>query len=258
MIDFFLAMMAAGINSADGAGTGDAATAQTQATPPAIVQPVTPPTTATETTPAEVAPTAPIGDTLATLAPAPTPGPATPSANVDLGSGVVIGEGVLLEGVPATPTAQAPVPQAVPAPPDSAAPVMNMAVVPAGLVAEPQTPTGKFTTAAEVKPILNATKGNWVAVREFNGQDLLYVTHIWSWRCGLHAMAISVNDEPMQNWPLPECHMKYTTPSAILEEDGLPYLTLKSGSVRTIDIQIVYDDLSMDAARFERGNILIP
>lgn len=254
MIDFFLAMMAAGINSADGAGTGDAAIAQV--TPPAIIQPVTPPATVTETVPSEAVPTAPIGDTLATLAP--VPAPATPSVDINLGASVIIGQGVLLEGVPATPTAQAPVPTVAPAPPMPAAPRLNMAVVPAGLVAEPQTPTGKFTTAAEVKPILNATKGNWVAVREYNGQDFLYVTHIWSWRCGLHAMAISVNDEPMQNWPLPPCHMQYTSPSAILEEDGVPALTLKLGSVRTIDIQLVYDDLSMDVATFERGNILIP
>jgi len=251
MIDFFLAMMAAGINSADGATSGDAAIAQ--ATPPAIVAPETPPTATAETAPAE---TAPAGDTLATVVPAPAP-----SATVNMGSNVIIGGGVLLEGVPATPTGQTPAPQvaAVPeAPAAPAGPAMNMAVVPAGLVAEPQTPTGKFTTAAEVKPILNATKGNWVAVREYNGQELVYVTHIWAWRCGLHAMAISLNDEPMQNWPLPECHMKYTTPSAILDEDGLPYLTLKLGSVQTIDIQLVYDDLSMDAVRFERGNILIP
>lgn len=170
--------------------------------------------------------------------------------NVTQGAGVVIGGASLLEGT------QAQAPAAVPEAP--ATPAFNMAVVPPGLVAEPQMPSGKFTTAAEVKPILSATQGNWVAVREFNGKDLLYVTHLWGWRCGLHAMAISVNDEPMQNWPLPPCHMKYTTPNAILEEDGLPYLSLRLGTVETIEIQIVYDDLSMERARFERGNVLIP
>ena len=134
----------------------------------------------------------------------------------------------------------------------------NMSVVPAGLQAEPQTPSGKFTTAAEIKPILDATRGNWVAVRDYDGKDWLYVTHIWSWRCGLKAMAISVNGETMQNWPMPPCHEQFTTPNAVLEDDGLPVLTFRQGSVQTITIQIVYDDLSMDVASFERGNVLIP
>jgi len=154
--------------------------------------------------------------------------------------------------------ATAAAPEQNPTAPVAQTPAFNMDVVPAGLVAEPQSPTGKFTTAAEIKPIMQATRGNWVAVREYNGQDLLYVTHIWGWRCGLSAMAISVNDEPMQNWPLPACHTQYATPNAVLETDGLPYLTLKQGAVQTIDIQLVYDDLSMDAARFVRGNVLIP
>lgn len=239
MIDFILAMMAAGVNSADGSSAADDLRAAQ--TPPAIVAPAT-----QQPQVAEVSPT-------------PTPAPAAPSASVNLGENVIIGQSVLLEGVPATPTAQTPAPQTTPEP--DALPTVqgfNMAVVPAGLLAEPQTPSGKFTTAAEVKPILNVTKGSWIAVREYEGQDLLYVTHLWSWRCGLHAMAISINDEPMQNWPLPPCHMEYTTPAAILEEDGLPYLTLKSGSVRSVDIQVVYDDLSMDAVTFQRGDVLIP
>ncbi|GLQ26031.1 hypothetical protein [Sulfitobacter pacificus] len=163
---------------------------------------------------------------------------------------VVIGQGMVIEGtpVPATPNAAA----------DTSQQQFNMTVVPAGLTPEAQTPSGKFTTAAEVKPILNATKGNWVAVREYDGQDLLYVTHLWAWRCGLKAMAISVNGETMQNWPLPPCHTEFSTPNAVLAEDGAPYLTLRLGSVQDITIQIVYDDLSMDVARFARGDVLTP
>ena len=47
------------------------------------------------------------------------------------------------------------------------------AVVPSSnLVAEDQTPTGKFTTATEVKPILAMTLANWIGVWEWNGNDL--------------------------------------------------------------------------------------
>lgn len=134
----------------------------------------------------------------------------------------------------------------------------DMSVVPSGLEAEPQAPSGKFLTATEVKPILDATKANWVAVRDYEGQDWLYVTHLWSWRCGLKALAISVNGEGLQNWPLPACHTQFTTPNAVLEDDGLPVMTFGQNTVQTVTIQIVYDDLSMDVATFERGNVLIP
>jgi hypothetical protein len=214
MFDLIFAVVAAGLNAAGGAPEPNAAT-RTQAT--SVVA------------------------------------PQVTSPNVSIGEGsVVIGQGALVNGLPAAPAQPAPIPV------QSPEGAFNMSVVPAGLVADPQTPTGKFTTAAEVKPIMQATKGNWVAVREYDGHDLLYVTHIWAWRCGLHAMAISVNGETMQNWPLPECHMKYTTPGAILEEDGTPFLRMRLGSIETIEIQIVYDDLTIEAATFERGNVLIP
>jgi len=185
---------------------------------------------------------------------------ATPPASVTIApDSVVVGQGVLVEGAQATAEPQTALP-VLPAPAagGDTETGFNMDVVPAGLVAEPQTPSGKFTTATEVKPIMQATKGNWIAVREYEGKDWLYVTHIFSWRCGLAAMAISVNGEPMQNWPLPDCHMNNTTPNALLEEDGLPLLTFRLGSVETITIQVVYDDLSMDVASFQRGNVLIP
>lgn len=167
--------------------------------------------------------------------------------------------------VPAAPVAVAEAAPATPAPATPAAPTatdvsegFNMSVVPLGLTADPQTPTGTFTTATEVKPILTATKGSWVALRDYEGQDLLYITTLWSWRCGLKAIAISLNDEPMQNWPMPACHSGTATPNAILPDDGLPYLTLRQGAVQRISVQIVYDDLSMDQAQYERGAVLLP
>lgn len=124
-------------------------------------------------------------------------------------------------------------------------------------VAEPQVPTGKFTTATEIKPIMGATRANWVALREYDGQDLLYVTHVLSWRCGLVGLRVSVNGAPMRDWPLPPCQEDTAQPNAIPEEARI-YETHPLGSVSSIAVEIVYDDLSRDSAEFERKAVLMP
>lgn len=181
---------------------------------------------------------------------------------IGFGGSAAPSDGVGRPGGPMT--VQAPARPAAPASPASpqkpAAPpqAFHMAAVPPGLVAEDQPPTGRFTTAAEVKPILNATRGNWIAVREYEGKDFVYVTHLWSWRCGLAAMAIAVNDAPMKNLPMPPCHDAQPAPNAILDDDPQPYLTFDLGAVQTVRVQLVYDDLSMDLVGFTRGDVLIP
>ena len=126
------------------------------------------------------------------------------------------------------------------------------------LQGEPQVATGKFLTALEVKPILGATKANWVAVRDFNGQDLVYVTHLWAWRCGLVQMELSINRAPYEIWPMPACHLDAGYPNAVLPDDGLPYRGFARGSVAEIAVRITYDDLTVEEAAFPRNAIMIP
>lgn len=121
------------------------------------------------------------------------------------------------------------------------------------LVAEPQLPSGQFTTATEVKPILGMTKGNWIAVREFDGQDLLYVTHLWAWRCGLAQIRIGINGAAPEIWPLPDCHLDQGAPNGITDADGLPYRSFELGSITQIEVQLTYDDLSKEGAIFNRA-----
>jgi len=127
-----------------------------------------------------------------------------------------------------------------------------------GLEAEPQDITGRFLTATEVKPVLNATQANWVAVREFGGQDLVYVTHLWAWRCGLAQMELALNDGAYEVWPMPECHADEGAPGAIKSGDGDPFRGFEPGSVQSIKVRLVYDDLTTTEATFARADIMTP
>ncbi|MDU8926263.1 hypothetical protein RXV86_02590 [Alisedimentitalea sp. MJ-SS2] len=124
-------------------------------------------------------------------------------------------------------------------------------------VAEPQVPSGKFTTATEIKPIMGATKGNWVAVREYDGNDLVYFTHLLSWRCGLVGVKYSINGGPVQNWPLAPCQVDTAQPNAI-PTDAQIYAVHPLKSVERLDVEIIYDDLSRDSASFARNQVLMP
>lgn len=123
---------------------------------------------------------------------------------------------------------------------------------------EPQEPTGKFTTATEVKPILTATKTAWLALREYEGQDLLYFTHLAAWRCGLHQVRYVVNGGAEQVFELEPCHIDTAQPNALKMEGHLPYLSFDLGSVNEVAVTVLYDDGSQDAVEFQRKEILMP
>ena len=127
-----------------------------------------------------------------------------------------------------------------------------------GFAAEPQIASGRFLTALEVRPILNATRGNWISVREFGGQDLLYISHLWAWRCGLHEIRVGVNGAAPEVWQMPECRPDQPAPAAVLDGDGLPYRSFPRRSVQLIEVHLLYDDMTTAQLRFNRAGIVIP
>ncbi|MGH1576332.1 hypothetical protein [Planktotalea sp.] len=128
-----------------------------------------------------------------------------------------------------------------------------------GLTPDDQTPTGKFTTAAEVGSILEMTKDNWAAVREYDGQDLVYFTHVLSWRCGLKGAKYSINEEPLRDLEMPDCHMKFKQPNAMIDNDPLmTYKRYELGSVKSVRLDLLLDNLTVQSVTLQRENILIP
>ncbi|HMO07608.1 MAG TPA: hypothetical protein PKD10_08165 [Paracoccaceae bacterium] len=117
----------------------------------------------------------------------------------------------------------------------------------------------QFTTAAEVRPILEMTTANWVAVREFDGQDLVYFTHLLAWRCGLTAVRFSINSTKSDHvWPMEPCYEGTASPNAIKADQFLPYVALPLRSVDQIAVVLEMDDGTFLKATFDRAQVLMP
>lgn len=113
-----------------------------------------------------------------------------------------------------------------------------------------------FTTAAEVKPILQATQATWVAVRTFNGQDLLYFTQIESWRCGLRELSYEVNgDGQRRTKEMEPCYDDTPAPNAFRLDSHLPYVTFAPDSVTNVSVTLTFEDGSTLSAQFPRNQI---
>lgn len=116
----------------------------------------------------------------------------------------------------------------------------------------------QYTTAAEVRPILDATKSQWVSVREYDGKDLLYFTNLLAWRCGVEAISYTINGGPVTKFDGEPCYEQEAVPNAIKSNDKLPFISQPLGSINSVEVQLMYDDGSTDSASYERGSILIP
>lgn len=117
-----------------------------------------------------------------------------------------------------------------------------------------------FTTAAEVKPILAATKASWIAVREYEGQDLVYFTNLLAWRCGVSAVSCGLNGAaPETPLAMEPCHEDEAQPNALKMDGGpLVYITEALSSVQSVKVLVTYDDGSTEEADYQRKDVLTP
>lgn len=116
-----------------------------------------------------------------------------------------------------------------------------------------------FTTAAEVKPILTATKPMWIAVREFDGRDLLYFTNLLAWRCGVEKVAFGINGAAPETALIMEpCYDAEPQPNALKVADVLPYVTLDLGLVQTVTVLVTFDDGSTETGEYARAKVMTP
>ena len=109
--------------------------------------------------------------------------------------------------------------------------------------------------ATQAKQILPLIKAQWVSVREWEGQDLIYFTMLDTWRCGIESVEYGINtDAPDQVWEQPDCDPN--NPNAI--PDGhLPYTQTEIKSVETLSLTVKYKDGDSETVQYERAAIQI-
>ncbi|MBO6508828.1 MAG: hypothetical protein JJ866_14895 [Roseibium sp.] len=91
----------------------------------------------------------------------------------------------------------------------------------------------------QIKQILDLTKTSWVSFRDWQGQQLIYFTHLESWKCGIDYVFYGLNGGPLdQMWELDECDP--SNPNAVLKDK--PYIELPAGSTQSISVQLIFPD----------------
>lgn len=112
-----------------------------------------------------------------------------------------------------------------------------------------------FTTQAEVQPILEMTRANWIGIGTATGRDLLYFTHVLSWRCGFAALRYGLNGaEPEIELQIEPCHRDSNSPNAIRE---LPFVSYGLNSIESVTVELVFADGQVPRESFNRAAIRI-
>ncbi len=121
----------------------------------------------------------------------------------------------------------------------------------------PNVASAQMLDASKVRPILDITKKQWVAVREWDGRDLLYFTHLLTWRCGLTKIQYSVNSTAVdKTWTFVSCDKTAANPMALPPEQMI-YTGFELKSIKNVSVKITYDDGLTDMISYDRKAIQI-
>ncbi len=117
-----------------------------------------------------------------------------------------------------------------------------------------------FTTAAEISAIIDAIRDDWIAVREWEGNDLIYFTNPMAWRCGMSEIRYGLNGAPAETvLPMEPCYEDLPNPNVLLVDQGVDlFVTEALKSVQTVSVVIVLDDGSEKTAEFKRADVIMP
>lgn len=110
---------------------------------------------------------------------------------------------------------------------------------------------------AAIAPILEMTRGNWVALRNWEGEELLYFTQIEGWRCAVGQVRYQVNGGGWLTWNLAPCQVGTPAPNA-LPEGHLPFIKLPIGLLQDVAVQVEMTDGQVLENVFPRAAILMP
>lgn len=111
-----------------------------------------------------------------------------------------------------------------------------------------------FTTQAEVQPILEMTRANWIGIGTATGQDLLYFSHVLSWRCGMSEIRYAVNDGAVKVLDMEPCYHDITSPNSIRE---LPFVSHPLNSLETVMVELEFPDGQVLSETYPRSAIRI-
>lgn len=114
-----------------------------------------------------------------------------------------------------------------------------------------------FTTSAQVKPILEIIRPQWIAIRPYDGKDLLYMSMLLTYRCGIEQIRFSYNGGDMQVWEGEPCYRDERDPMALKMETHLPYAVAPLDSLQTVTINLLFDDGTTMEQSYTRKEVQI-